>query len=138
MCLITNTPVPSIAEQDIECYKVYVKSYNDSRVSPYRRCPMPNINELVTTELQSPVNLRVDLGFHSFSYFSDAEFVAERFARTKKSSCVVKCIIPKGTEYYLGKFGFDEAYCSESIILKEIIKKYFKPSIKTDYVSYFL
>ena len=123
MCLYTKQTEPEIAEQDIECYKVYVKSYGDRWFSPYQECPMPIMNGLVTTELQSPCNLRVDLGFHSFSYFSDAEIVAEWFARRKKSSCVVKCIIPKGTEYYLGKFGFDEAYCSESIILKEIIKK---------------
>lgn len=34
---------------------------------------------------------------------------------------IFKCIIPKGTKYYEGKFGDFPSYCSESIILKEAI-----------------
>ena len=72
MCLIANSNIPYVAEQDIICYKLYIL-FNDKYVSPFQKCDMPNINELVTTELQKPGEFFIEKGFHSFAYLEDAE-----------------------------------------------------------------
>ena len=121
MCLYTKQTEPEIAEQDIECYKVYVKSYGDRWFSPYQECPMPIMNGLVTTELQRPGDFYIEKGFHSFACLKDAEVEAEWFGNVHGHEvCIAKCIIPKGSKYYWGKFRDDYSYCSESIKIEKI------------------
>lgn len=120
MCLVADSDIPYIAEQDIICYKFYIL-INDKYVSPYRKCNMPGINELVTTELQEPGRFYIEKGFHSFTYLEDAEIAAERFGNNYED-CIAKCIIPKGSRYYAGKFGKDYSYCSKSIKIEKITK----------------
>lgn len=116
MCLVANRNIPYTAEQDIICYKLYILS-NGKYVSPYLKCDMPGINELITTELQKPGRLLIEKGFHSFVYLDSAILEAEKY---NYSTCIVKCIIPKGSKYYAGKFGKDRSYCSESIKIEKI------------------
>ena len=124
MCLITNNYIPYTAEHDITCYKIYVY-VNGKYVSPYQSCDMPGINELVTTELQRSGDFYIEKGFHSFACLKDAEVEAEWFGNMHNyESCIAKCIIPKGSNYYWGKFRDDYSYCSESIKIEKIIKFY--------------
>lgn len=121
MCLITNNYIPYTAEHDITCYKIYIY-INGRYVSPYQKCNMPSINELATTELQRSGDFYIEKGFHSFACLEDAEVEAEWFEDMHNyESCIAKCIIPKGSKYYWGKFRDDYSYCSESFIIKEII-----------------
>lgn len=129
MCLITNTPVPSIANKDIICYKIYIYSFGEY-ISPYRRCPIPEINKLVTTEFQdyagsftnSEARYCVDLGFHSFVYLSDTSIQAVRISKIFNCKVIVtKCIIQKGSRYYTGKYSQKDSLCSESLIVKDIV-----------------
>lgn len=123
MCLIANSNIPYVAEQDIICYKLYIRIQN-KYVSPFQKCDMPNINELVTTELQKPGELFIEKGFHSFAYLEDAENTNEWLESVSYyKSCIAKCIIPKGSRFYAGKFDGDEySYCSESIKIEGIIE----------------
>ena len=120
MCLITNNYIPYTAEHDITCYKIYVY-VNGKYVSPYQSCDMPGINELVITELQRSGDFYIEKGFHSFACLKDAEVEAEWFSVHGHEVCIAKCIIPKDSNYYWGKFRDDYSYCSESLIIKEII-----------------
>ena len=124
MCLIAISNTPYIAEQDIICYKIYIL-IDDKYVSPYQKCDMPSINELVTTELQRSGDFYIEKGFHSFAYLENAKIIADQFINAwNYNTCIAKCIIPKGSKYYSGKFGNDYSYCSESIQIEEIIKFY--------------
>ena len=124
MCLISYNTDPSTARIDIGCYKIYKRSSN-GWTSLYKDYPMTDIDKLDTTELQRPGDFYIEKGFHSFAYLSDAEYVAERFSKMHKcETCIVKCIIPKGSRYYVGKYSLNISYCSELIILKKTIKKY--------------
>ena len=131
MCLITTKDIPEIAQEDIVCYKLY-KLRDNKLLSPYREVVAPNINEVTNTVLDracvfsykgNHVNYSVSRGFHSYKNISNSKeelrfwihFLAYSNVR------IFKCIIPKGTKYYEGKFGDLPSYCSESIILKEII-----------------
>lgn len=131
MCLITTKDIPEIAQEDIVCYKLY-KLRDNKLLSPYREVVAPNINEVTNTVLDracvfsykgNHVNYSVSRGFHSYKNISNSKeelrfwihFLAYSNVR------IFKCIIPKGTKYYEGKFGDFPSYCSESIILKETI-----------------
>ena len=121
MCLISNFDHPSIADRDLTCYKVYV-FINDQYKSPYQKADMPKIGELATTSLEKPGSHLIEKGFHSFVSILDAS--NEAFSTTyiyKHKSYVFKCTIPKDTKYYEGRFNSIPSYCSESIIIEEIL-----------------
>ena len=136
MCLITTKNIPEIAQEDIVCYKFYVlhkvkddinlPSYDkDGYLSPYQGMPAPTINKVTNTLLDRAYLSKytavymVGRGFHSFKYLDD--LIKELDFWQSFDIKIFKCIIPKETKYYEGKFGDFPSYCSESIILKEII-----------------
>ena len=139
MCLITTKNIPEIAQEDIVCYKFYVvhkvkddinsSSHDkDEYLSPYWDMRAPNINEVANTELDkaylcdsntSNLNYFVRKGFHSYKYLDD--LIEELYFWQPCDAKIFKCIIPKGTKYYEGEFDDSTSYCSESIILKEIV-----------------
>ena len=125
MCLV-DAKIKETTE-DIVCYKVYLSSEGKLR-APFMRFLAPNINEVVNTVLDraylhkcgsNNLEYMVNRGFHSFKYFEgltkELDFWKTYHVR------IFKCTIPKGTKYYEGKFAGNSSYCSESIILKEII-----------------
>ena len=127
MCLITDWDKPRIAEEDITCYKWYVK-IDSVYLSPYQGEPIPAFNTVVYSDLDKPeknllllssfqYKYTVEKGFHSFVNSIDAKL----YSYKGRDSIVVSCIIPKGAKYYKGFFENCESYCSDSIILKEEI-----------------
>ena len=124
MCLITTKNIPEIAQEDIVCYKIYIL-IEDELLSPYQGSPAPAINKVTNTLLDRAYlsNYRgaymISKGFHSFKYLDD--LIKELDFWQSYDIKIFKCIIPKGTKYYEGKFNNSPSYCSESIILKEII-----------------
>ena len=109
-----------IAEKDIICYKVDVV-VDGNLLSPYRREKAPEEGMIATTRLgiiKFP-NDAVHEGFHSFCNLSDA--VDESFIWKDDTTVIVKCTIPKLSRYYKGTFGARISYCSECIILNNII-----------------
>lgn len=57
----------------------------------------------------------VKIGLHSFKY--------KKAAINDGEGLIVKCIIPKGATYYVGEFGNDISYASDTLKYVEIIKK---------------
>ena len=120
MCLI-YARVKETTE-DIVCYKIYV-SFEGKLVSPYRRSPMPNMNEVTKTRLGKPygIEICVNEGFHSFATLEDAINESECLARHYDCNpIIVRCIIPKDSKCYVGSFWGKTDYYYDSIKLIEI------------------
>lgn len=118
MCL-SNSGEKKIATHDITCYKVvmtrrnkyytiyygkYVKiggSYRSSIKGYYSYCSC----SCITKALHSYSNKR--------SAISDSAY--------KRGAAVIRCIIPKGAVYYIGKFGKDRAYASNKLKYVELV-----------------
>ena len=133
MCLYTKQTEPKIAEEDIICYKFYVR-YDETLFSPYQESRAPEIGIVANTELgrsYRPTDIgsyihnflgfkRVNKGFHSFKTLEEAEREVNKYKR-KFDLVIFKCIIPRGSSYYKGIFNDRyESYCSNSIKLIEI------------------
>lgn len=131
MCLhIELDTKVKIANKDIVCYKVVekIKNYkttsSDYLFTPYRKMEV-KIGEEYETYLRS-YYLEVNEGFHSFVSLKDA--IAEKkywkYWVTHEYE-IVKCIIPKGAEYYKGRFtmdigSYDEVYYADSYASNKI------------------
>lgn len=132
MCLITDWDKPRIAEEDIICYKFYLKYNYGVLFSPYQGSRAPEIGVITDTELGEPYKPeetfnqdfygfnRVDKGFHSFKTLEGVKHEANRLEEYY-NLVIVKCIIPKGSLYYSGTFKkYYKSYCSNSIKLVEV------------------
>lgn len=119
MCLITKQEKPLIAEEDIVVYKAFAQGNR----SPYQGFDYtPYIGKLftdtadeecveVTNFCDNFINLEVFGGF-IHSYTNLAAIKSQKLKRY-----VRKCIIPKGTKYFVSEFGNQIA--SKSIIIGE-------------------
>jgi hypothetical protein len=152
MCLETKDGC-IIAEENVICYKVLRQinffentSKNLSLNSPYRYTDyfvnqimedsqfsyqeeMRLNNEIKFGKLFS--NNEIRFGLHTFKNFHDATAEADDWIRSESSAnlfAVYKCIIPKGSRYYVGtwnnhKYENVESYSSEKLQLVECIYK---------------
>lgn len=133
MCLYTKQTEPKIAEEDIICYKFYIRD-NEILFSPYQESRAPEIGIVANTELGKsyrPTDIgsyihnflgfkRVDKGFHSFKTLEETKHEVNGYWNNL-GLVIFKCIIPRGSLYYKGIFGDRyESYCSNSIKLIEI------------------
>ena len=86
-------------ETDIE-YRTYYKSLK------------VEMGETYTSDL---INLgkKVEIGLHSFKTKMGAKFL---------SKTIAKCIIPKGSKYYIGEFTCETSYASDCLTYVEIVK----------------
>ena len=119
MCLV-DAKIKETTE-DIVCYKIYLSSEGKLR-APFMRFLAPDMNKVAKTYLEEPYGSEncVDRGFHSFANLEDALKMEENMWEFF-NKVVMKCIIPKDSKCYVGTFQGSTSYCSESIILKEII-----------------
>lgn len=126
MCLQSDNVV-LIAQEDIVCYKLYVKSstMNGGKwFSPFRQCFIPEFGETIKAQ---------EIAIHSFANLEGtgklsivfAAWVLEMIKHVKNnlSIQVVKCIIPKNSEYLQGIDSLTEAsaYCSKELKFVESI-----------------
>ena len=111
------------SNQDIECFKIYIKTADGFYKSPYKRDFMPAFNIIIEEDNFSPTcKDEVYFGYHSFSRLSDALSLYRMWVQTLWEPIIVKCIIPAYTLYFEGTFSSKkDSYCSKSILLKEII-----------------
>ena len=141
MCLVCDNLKFKTAEEDIECYKVVIKIDENSYITPYQRflCSLNEhyINKHEIDNYQENKNTYYVYGgvYHSFQKLSDAYFEMLWFQTINncppqydmgKKSVVVKCIIPKGTEYIEGNFNnlnYCPCYGSKEIIYKEELNR---------------
>lgn len=114
MCLIVTSDKPQIATRDIVCYKVCIEDfrYNTSVITPYRKVSLnigveyEDVNDIDIAMAISLVSYVVGRGvYHSFAHLKDARNdLREWLPDAIHSFCIVKCIIPKGSEYYIGMY----------------------------------
>ena len=131
MCLYTKQVEPKIAEKDIVCYKFY-RRYNEILISPYQEVTAPEIGIVTNTKLGESHKLendvfyihefynirRVNEGFHSFKILEEIKHKINGYRNL--DLVIFKCIIPRGSSYYEGRFDRYESYCSNSIKLVEV------------------
>ena len=125
MCLYTKSNIPNIAQEDIKCFKIYIKALKNNEISLWNR-DLPVIkNEIYTPFGGMLVNLdddfiKVDYNrdefpfddcyrnyyvindelIHSFQY--DVNLYIWDFPINKTIEYILcKCVIPKGADYYI-------------------------------------
>lgn len=121
MCLIIEeNSIKITANEDVVVYKYVVKT-EEGLETPFWRAKVV-FNEVITSDIKK-TNNRISMAIHSciilqeclnegclFGVFLDCEIV------------YIKCIIPKGSKYYIGTFGGRDSYASNQLIYKEIIE----------------
>lgn len=114
MCLRTTMIHSKKAESDITCYKlVFKKDKFISIVINFKY----ELNKLYKAKGFVKVNrekhdfyCNINNGFHSYRTLKDAKEVGS------SAYVVLKCIIPKGTEYWENSdMGWTREYCSQKI-----------------------
>ena len=128
MCLVLKADEVKVAESDIICYKVVLKTDEDF-VTYYRRSKVKlgctYESELVVEDgFNTSLNQVkvVEKGLHTFdctlhaSYFMDSNF--------NQDSVLIQCVIPKGSKYYVGCFNsYYNSYASEKLVYVKVIDK---------------
>ena len=122
MCFIIDEkrPYKLTAKRDITCYKVLNKDYTS--IVKYFQYEPGKIHKgcIGKPEESSKGSIKtIDIGFHSFSNKRTARLTIRDYLRNKFYRVIVKCIIPKGSEYYYNS-NFKE-YVSNKIIIKGIL-----------------
>lgn len=114
MCLYTRWKKPKKVEKDIIVYKILDKDC----VSPYRGF-FYNLGVKYDTDIESygsqfTDGLYIDAGFHAFT--SKRALLKSSRRKELKSVVAFKCIIPKGSSYYISSC--KKEIVSDSIIIK--------------------
>lgn len=122
MCLIVLNDKLHEAEHDIICYKLLERDKDGNLCSIY----YPFKWELGTTNYTVLYSLKVHEGlykvyegFHSF-VSSDMPFLDCYRRILEKKIIVAECTIPKGSQFYLGKFAGYPSYTSNCLIVNKI------------------
>jgi hypothetical protein len=115
MCFVIDDDRPDeiIAIEDIVCYK-FMDYYDNVLRSPYRDYKYEFNQEYILNDYLRNEYERINEGYHSYTKLR----VCKDEANIKHT--IVRCIIPKGSRYYINNF--DNQYVSDHIIIKEIIR----------------
>ena len=139
MCLVTNQKTAIIAEKDITVYKILGKDLN--AIFTNFKYVIGKINEteikhsekwyclgIIDEEYlnkkypprwrRHPDLICLGEGFHSFETEEIAKIVNDYIY--KHVDNIFKCVIPKGSEYYINEVGF---IVSNSLIIKEKVNE---------------
>jgi hypothetical protein len=123
---------PKIAEKDITCYKVFD---NDAKYGNQYGTFIRSLYQFfsykvgIKYELDGYINPIKDLhtnnsiievGLHSYTCLKHAKEKSIRLSWFSGYCCVYKCIIPKGSTYYVNTK--HKEYVSDQIIVKELVK----------------
>jgi hypothetical protein len=114
------------AKKDKVVYK-YIEKRFGGYVTPYQGFPI-KIGHKYTSDLKVEKDYYniVEIGLHSFKNKKDAIEVANKYYE----HYIVKCIIPKGSKYYVGTFDIGSglyghkymtSYASNEIIYVELV-----------------
>ena len=130
MCLYVDRKVhetaytPLKAHRDIKCYKALIACYNPATkevdyISPFyaKDWKIGEIQE--ATQIWNRNKSIVEDGyFHSYSLEEDAQKLARSL---RYPPVIAKCIIPEGSEYYVGTDNeCKPCYASKQLVVKEI------------------
>ena len=106
-----------VAKEDIVCYKILIKRGNEL-YTPYQEVKIkPGIFKATGTLSEDCGTRRKTVGegvIHTFAKYDQA-----RDEKGRKNTLIYKCVIPKGTNYYIGLFEAFLSYGSEVINVLE-------------------
>lgn len=106
-----------VAKEDIVCYKMLIKRGNEL-YTPYLEVKIkPGIFKATGTLSEDYGTRRKTVGegvIHTFAKYDQA-----RDEKGRKNTLIYKCVIPKGTNYYIGLFEAFLSYGSEVINVLE-------------------
>ena len=119
MCLLTNNLHKYIAEKDIVCYKIV--NLRDNKIISYWYDFIYELNRKYTTQVLQPIftkkgNIYIEKGFHSYRNLGIAKDYIYYDMFNLLPEIIVKCIVPKGSEYYIN----NKEMVSNQIIIVEI------------------
>lgn len=119
MCLLTNNTHKYIAEKDIVCYKIV--NLRDNKIISYWYDFIYELNRKYTTQVLQPIftkkgNICIKKGFHSYRNLGIAKDYIYYDMFSLLPEIIVKCIVPKGSEYYINS----KEMVSNQIIIVEI------------------
>ena len=119
MCLISKTDIPLIAKKDIICYKILM----EDNCSPYyyrnyiAAIKNSDIIQDKTPERIEPFGsvFKISRGFiHTYSELTNLKYELYSTQSALLILCkVYKCIIPKGSKYFVNITG--QEYCSKQL-----------------------
>lgn len=141
MCLRINDIAVNVAESDIEVYKVACRlKGSDKLVSPYWMFPY-EVGESYSSKLEvledyiivddSAYSLAVEAGIHTLANKEDAVKYIRSYTATLYDSVILRCVIPKGSEYYKGTWYYSinqqptvavDSYASDALKVMEIVR----------------
>lgn len=143
MCLVLKSSLfkrtKRISLRDITCYKLVtlIPVYNDDKCFiGHLENQFKTLYQLATVELGKTYKSKlkyerpsyychvVEDGLHSYATYEDAHWASIRNPLMRiPNPIVVKCIIPVGSWYYVGRFDLKKSYASSKLKYVEIIKK---------------
>lgn len=109
MCLITYSKKPLVADKDIPCYKLLVKTNDGRLISPFQEMEykIGEVNRAVSTD-KNPFTIHsatyIEGGYlHGYNIYANIRLISHaNFSLHSKGELrLYKGYIPKGTEYYL-------------------------------------
>ena len=116
MCLLTKQIEAKIAKKDITCYKV-IQQNMTSLYYNFRW----ELNKLYETKIayspKKDINT-VSQAFHSYKSLQDLKY---GYFCSSSPCLMVKCTIPKGSEFYSGTQNYVQGYASNKLIINEIL-----------------
>ena len=130
MCLLSDTDIPKIAQEDIVCYKVLIKvsgikalfgkgyltPWCDTKVRPKGLFKAKG-GKSILRNCFKPGTYDVGRGFiHTYTGLDGSRIPKNLIGGHR----MFECIIPKGTEYFVSIDG--EEYASDCIIFKREMK----------------
>lgn len=132
-----------IAETNIICYKHLKAVDYDQNKKPVLKTPYQNQYVQIGRTYTSPIKIinlvqylfnrekttyQITEALHSFKYLKnckeDSYSVRVIHFMNTYDQVIVKCVIPKGSEYYVGKFGRSICYASDKLVYLEVLSIY--------------
>lgn len=148
MCLLVDSSNILVAEDDIVCYKVFEVNLKTGKLNTFFQHFQMNWDQVYTRLRSNSLwyvphrhGYIVDKGyFHSFKEDDAFKFgllvcyyYFAHLSTTTRIPVIAKCIIPKNTKYYVGKYnGEYDSYASKSIIIQ---KEFYIQECFVDYLT---
>ena len=129
MCLLTINPIPKIADKDIVCYKLVVRTKIKGIYKSYFQGFEYIIRQLYTNNLDirfanKSMKRYFYTGFYKIEegmFHSYVSHLYPAILRPLPNHTLLKCIIPKGAYYFKGFFESFPSYASsQNKILEEV------------------
>lgn len=139
MCLsIKEKSCKQTAKKDIVCYKFLEQRFDKNMywkhlyatITPFmfKEITIGNTYESdlkIETFFDGGVLIktnRVEIGLHSMTSKQDCINAASHWVNEGRNQLIVKCIIPKGSQYYVGTYQCLKSYASTAIQYVEVVE----------------